>query len=79
MDLEGRKNEQGLLLNLEVHARWLEEWLYSTVCDLVRFNSLCGVFFFFFFTIIHMISFLDYGKYSMSCICSVCIYSMHVF
>lgn len=77
MDLEGRKNELGLLLNLEVHARWLEKWLYSTVCDLVRFNSLCAVFFF--FTIIHMISFLDYCKYSMPHICSVCIYSMHVF
>lgn len=43
MDLDRRNNELGLLLNLEVCARWLEEWLYSTVCDLLRFSSLCSV------------------------------------
>lgn len=53
MDLERRKNELGLLLNLEVRARWLEEWLDITVCDLRWFSSLFSV-----FTIIHMISFL---------------------
>lgn len=52
MDLESRKNELGLLLNLEVRARWLEEWLDITVC-----GSVLSVQFFLqfsFFTILHI-------------------------
>lgn len=31
--LEERINELGMLLNLEVCARWLLEWSYSTLSD----------------------------------------------
>lgn len=45
-DVVGRKNELCSRLNLEVlHARWLEERLYSTVCDLLALFSVFSNYF----------------------------------
>lgn len=69
MGLERRKNELGLLLNLDVRTRWLEEWLNMTVFDLLWFCSLYLVFALF----IYLISFL----YTLAYAC-VHIYSTYM-
>lgn len=67
MDLESRKNELGLLLNLEVRARWLEEWLDITVC-----GSVLSVQFFFTIFIFY------YTAYTVCTVCGVYVFTVCV-